>query len=175
VRKNFWPRVRSFTGLQDLNRQVRHWLDTVANLRLHGTTFRVPAEMRKEETLNPVTAIAFAHAERHQRKVSSDCYVSFEANRYTVPFQYVGSIVEVQDEKNGTLHFYAGGQLIAEHPKSMGRHQIVSNKKHFEGIRSIASRPVGEPTPRYVTQTTPEVLERSLSVYDSLMEEVVPQ
>ncbi|GAC42046.1 transposase and inactivated derivative, partial [Paenibacillus popilliae ATCC 14706] len=28
--------------LQDLNRQVRHWLDTVANQRLHGTTFRVP-------------------------------------------------------------------------------------------------------------------------------------
>jgi hypothetical protein len=175
VRKNFWPRVSTFTGLQDLNRQVRHWLDTVANRRLHGTTFQVPWEVLKEETLSSVTEVPFAYAERHQRKVSSDCYVSFEANRYTVPFSYVGSIVEIEDERNGTLRFYCGGQLIAEHPKSMGRHQIISNKKHFEGIRSTASRPVGEPTPRYVPQTAPEVLERSLSVYDSLMEEAVLQ
>lgn len=175
VRKNFWPRISTFTGLQDLNAQARHWMDTVANQRLHGTTFRVPWEMWKEETLSPVTEVRFAYAERYQRKVSSDCYVSFEANRYTVPFQYVGSVVEIEDEKNGTLRFYCGGQLVAEHPKSMGRHQIVSNKKHFEGIRSISSRPVGEPTPRYVPQTAPEVLERSLSVYDSLMEEAVLQ
>ncbi|WP_148277809.1 Mu transposase domain-containing protein [Paenibacillus popilliae] len=59
--------------------------------------------MRKEETLVPVTAITFAHAEQHQRKGSSDGYVSFEANRYTVPFPYISSIVEVQDEKNGSL------------------------------------------------------------------------
>jgi transposase len=175
VRKNFWPRIRTFTSLQDLNAQARHWLDTVANKRLHGTTFRVPFELWKEESLHPVNDTAFAYAERHQRKVSSDCYVSYDANRYTVPFSYVGSIVEVQDEKNGTLRFYGGGQLIAEHPKSMGRHQIVSNKKHFEGIRSTSSRPVGEPTPRYISQIAPEVSERSLSVYDSLMEEAVFQ
>ncbi|WP_274654975.1 IS21 family transposase [Paenibacillus humicola] len=175
VRKNFWPRISTFTGLQDLNTQARHWMDAIANRRLHGTTFRVPWEMWKEETLSPVTEVRFAYAERHQRKVSSDCYVSFEANRYTVPFQYVGSVVEIEDEKNGTLRFYCGGELVAEHPKSMGRHQIVSNKKHFEGIRSTSSRPVGEPTPRYVPQAAPEVLERSLSVYESLMEEAVFQ
>ncbi|MFC4304715.1 IS21 family transposase [Cohnella boryungensis] len=175
VRKNFWPRVRTFTSLQDLNEQARHWLDTVANKRLHGTTFRVPLELWKEERLTPVNDVSFAYAERHQRKVTSDCYVSYEANRYTVPFAYVGSLVEIQDEKNGSLRFYCGGQLIAEHPKSMGKHQIVSNKKHFEGIRSTSSRPVGEPTPRYVSQIAPEVSERSLSVYDSLMEEAVFQ
>nr|WP_134687432.1 IS21 family transposase [Brevibacillus migulae] len=42
IRKNFWPRVRTFTGLNDLNLQVRHWLDTVANVRVHGTTHEVP-------------------------------------------------------------------------------------------------------------------------------------
>lgn len=175
VRKNFWPRVRTFTGLADLNAQARHWLDTIANKRLHGTTFQVPWEVREQETLSPVTEVAFAYAERHSRKVSSDCYVSFEANRYSVPFQYVGAVVEIEDEKNGQLRFHCGGQLIAEHPKSMGRHQIVSIKKHFEGICNTSSRPVGEPTPRYVPQAAPEVLERPLSVYDSLMEEAVLQ
>jgi transposase len=175
VRKNFWPRIRTFTGLQDLNVQVLHWLDTVANRRLHGTTFRVPAEMWKEEELQPVTDISFAYADRFYRKISADCYVSYDANRYSVPFAYVGSTVEVQDEKNGTLCIFCNGQLIAEHPKSMGRHQIISNKKHFEGIRTATSRPVGEPTPRFVPNAAPEVLERPLSVYDALMEEVVIQ
>ncbi|MDQ6420480.1 IS21 family transposase [Paenibacillus sp. LHD-117] len=175
VRKNFWPRVRTFSGLQDLNSKVRHWLDTVANRRLHGTTFQVPLELWKEENLQPVTEISFAYADRLHRKVSADCYVSYEANRYSVPFTYVGTIVEVQDEKNGTLRFYCGGALIAEHPKSLARHQIISNKKHFEGIRTAASRPVGEPTPRYVPNAAPEVLERPLSAYDALMEEVVLQ
>jgi len=175
LRKNFWSRIRTFTGLQDLNQQVRHWLDTVANQRLHGTTYRVPQDMMKEEKLKPAPESTFAYAERLHRKVSADCYVSFEANRYSVPFTYVGQTVEVQDEKNGTLRFYVHGQLIAEHAKSMERHQIINNKKHFEGIRSTSSRPVGEPTPRYVPQAAPEVLERSLSVYDTLMEEAVLQ
>ena len=37
VRKNFWP-LRSFTDLNDVNRQVVHWLDTVANVRIHQST-----------------------------------------------------------------------------------------------------------------------------------------
>lgn len=175
VRKNFWPRVRTFTGLQDLNEQVRHWLETVANCRLHGTTFKVPQELLMEENLQAVPEVSFAYADRHQRKVATDCYVSYEASRYSVPFAYVGSIVEVQDEKNGTLRFFSGGQLIAEHPKSLARHQVISNKKHFEGIRTVTSRPVGEPTPRFVPNAAPEVLERPLSAYDALMEEVVIQ
>jgi transposase len=175
VRKNFWPRARTFTGLQDLNNQVRHWLDTVANRRLHGTTFQVPWELWKEENLQPVTEVSFAYADRFHRKVAADCYVSYEASRYSVPFIYVGSVVEVQDEKNGTLRFYCGSALIAEHPKSLARHQVVSNKKHFEGIRTAASRPALEPTPRFVPNTAPEVLERPLSAYEALMEEVVFQ
>ncbi|MGN7472440.1 IS21 family transposase [Brevibacillus sp. SAFN-007a] len=53
LRKNFWSRIRTFTGLQDLNEQARHWLDIVANCRVHGTTHQVPTERWKEENLQP--------------------------------------------------------------------------------------------------------------------------
>jgi hypothetical protein len=36
--------ARCFANLEDLNRQLRQWLDAVANVRLHGTTGRVVAE-----------------------------------------------------------------------------------------------------------------------------------
>ena len=38
-----------FRDLADLNAQLRHWLDTVANVRVHATTRRVVAEHFAEE------------------------------------------------------------------------------------------------------------------------------
>lgn len=173
LRKNFWPRIGTFTGLQDLNEQVRHWLDTVANCRIHGTTHQMPNERWKEEDLQPLNHVPFAVVDRHYRKVMSDAYVSFEANRYSVPWEHIGRVVEIQDEKNGVLRFYCNGHLIAEHPKQWGRHQTVSIKKHFEGIRTSTSKPVPQPIPRYMANSTPEVLERSLTAYEELAEEEV--
>jgi hypothetical protein len=126
--KNFWPRVRTFTGLQELNELVRHWLDTVANCRVHGTTHEVPIKRWKEETLLPMNNVPFATVERHFRKVMADAHVSYAANRYSVPWTYVGYTVEIQDAKNGILRFYYAGQQIAEHPKQIGRNQTVSIK-----------------------------------------------
>lgn len=103
VRKNFWPRVRVFTGLDDLNRQAREWLNQVANVRIHGTTRVRPVDRWQEEMLRPINPTPFAVVDRHTRKVSADCLVSFEANRYSVPFRFMGQIVHVQDDKNGRI------------------------------------------------------------------------
>jgi transposase len=169
VRKNFWPRVQSFTGLHDLNQQVRLWLDTVANCRVHGTTHELPRERLAQETLKPANGFPFQSEERHVRKVSSDTLVSYQSNRYSVPFVYVGHHVHVQDEKNGMLHIYnQEGILITKHEKASGVHQVVTNKKHFEGIRTAGSKKVPQPMPKLVATVSLEVAERSLAVYEAL-------
>jgi transposase len=43
IRQDFFL-GRSFRSLDDLNAQLIDWLDTVANVRVHGTTQRVVAE-----------------------------------------------------------------------------------------------------------------------------------
>src|SRR4051794_16516347 len=48
VREDFFL-ARSFRDLEDLNAQLRHWLDTVANPRVHATTKRVVNEAFAEE------------------------------------------------------------------------------------------------------------------------------
>lgn len=73
--RTFCPRVRSYTGLHDLNQQVRLWLDTVANCRIHGTTHKVPTNRLVNEALNPANPFPFHSEERHIRKVSSDTLV----------------------------------------------------------------------------------------------------
>lgn len=40
---------RTFHGLDELNAQVRHWLATTANVRVHGTTGRRPVDLFAEE------------------------------------------------------------------------------------------------------------------------------
>lgn len=61
----------SFGGLDELNVRVRHWLETYANARAHGTTGKVPQELLVQESLTPVTACpAYRLAQPVRRGVS---------------------------------------------------------------------------------------------------------
>lgn len=171
VRKNFWPRVRTFTGLDDLNQQARHWLDSVANVRIHGTTHERPVDRFSNERLVPLNNVRFESAERYLRKVPADSLVTYETNRYSVPYPLVGYLIEIQDERNGILRFFHSGKLIAEHLKCTGRHQVSKKKKHFEGILTRGNNKVPQPIPSLVDNPAPEVMHRPLSVYDRLLSE----
>jgi len=176
VRKNFWPRVREFTSLTDLNEQARQWLDTVANVRIHGTTHEQPVVRWKRENLKPLNLVPFEEVERHPRKVSNDSLVSFEGSRYSVPYAYVGHTVDVQDHQNGRILIYLGNKIIAEHHKATRSKQMITNKKHFEGIQNQNHVKVPQPMPRLVQNPSPEVVERDLSVYEQFADgEVVFQ
>lgn len=111
--------------------------------------------------------------ERYTRKVPSDALVSYDTNRYSVPFRYVGQAIQIQDDKNGMLRFFAEGNVIAEHLKSSGRDQTVMNKQHFEGIRTTGHNKVPQPMPRLVSNPVPEVLQRPLSVYEQIADDEV--
>ncbi len=105
--------------------------------------------------------------------MSSDCVVSYNAHRYSVPHRYVGHTVEVEDQNNGLIRIYAGEDILAEHVKALGRHQVIADKTHFEGIRTAGSTKAATPMPLLVPKTIPEVVARDLSVYDAFSEETV--
>ena len=48
VEGNFWPGAR-FVDLADLNRQVMLWIATVADVRIHGTTYERPVDRLETE------------------------------------------------------------------------------------------------------------------------------
>lgn len=60
IREDFFL-ARSFRNLDDLNGQLRHWLDTVANPRTHATTRRIVSEAFAEEqaSLRPLPLAPF--------------------------------------------------------------------------------------------------------------------
>jgi len=56
VRQNFWP-LRTFTDLDDVNRQARQWLREVANQRQHRETRQRPSERFQPQALRPLPAL----------------------------------------------------------------------------------------------------------------------
>ena len=174
VRRNFWPRVKETTGFADLNAQVKLWLDTTCNVRLHQTTQKVPIIEHVLEMLPSMRQEPFRLSDLQSRKVSNDCMISFESNFYSVPFRYVGQRVGVKDLRNGRIEIYDEQQIcIASHCKITGKYQHQKKKKHFEGILSWSQKNVAATAPILIPDQTPKVHQRPLEVYDSLVNEVM--
>lgn len=87
-----------FDSWDDLARRCRVWLDEtpdVGNLRVHGTTRRVPNEAWQEERqfLIRLPAERFAVYEQGIRVVDRDATLSIRGTRYTVPAALAGRSV----------------------------------------------------------------------------------
>jgi len=81
IREDFFL-ARTFRDLEDLNVQLRHWLDTVANARVHATTGRVVAEAYAEEkpALKPLPLVPYRSLLKLERRVSHEGMVSVGGN-----------------------------------------------------------------------------------------------
>jgi hypothetical protein len=59
----------------------------------------------------------YPYTDDELRKVARDAYVSWQASRYSVPWQYVGKEVWVR-EQNGKVEVQYGGERIAVHARA---------------------------------------------------------
>ncbi len=131
LRHNFWS-GRSFESLDDMNAQCLSWLNSV-NLHVHGTTHEIPRERLLKEKLNPMDSVpGYFTRKEETRKVSRDCYVSWNGNRYSVPWTYAGREALVTEES--TLKIQVDSRIIAEHEILSGTGRISRKKEHFEGL-----------------------------------------
>jgi transposase len=106
----------SFRDLDDLNAQLRHWLDTVANPRVHATTKRVVNEAFAEErpALKPLPLAPYRAVLELERRVSHEGMVSVAGNLYSVPSTTRRRVVEVHVLAD-QIRLFEGGALIACH------------------------------------------------------------
>ncbi|RFQ43921.1 integrase, partial [Listeria monocytogenes] len=87
IRDSFWP--TAFVDLADVNQQAVIWRDTVANIRIHGTTHERPQSRFPDEKLQRLPKHRYLLAYSALRKVLNDCRISWNASLYSVPWQYV--------------------------------------------------------------------------------------
>jgi transposase len=169
IRQDFFE-GRSFRNLDDLNRQLRDWLDRVANRRVHGTTGRVVAEAFAEEkpTLLAPPAIPFRSVLKLERRITKDGMVSVGGNLYSVPDGTRKRPVEVQVLAT-EIRILEAGRLIAVHPPLAGR----GGRALLPGHRR-SSTPEGRPSGP-IFRPGEAVLQRPLDVYDRVAQALAGQ
>jgi transposase len=181
VRGNFWVGLY-YQDLPDLNVQALTWLNTVANVRVHGTTHQVPVERLGREGLQPFPEQLIFDTSRIGYRLSSrDCLISYMGNYYSVPAAYVCQRLLVKETvKDDLLIFTLQGEEIAHHRLATGRYQRIVQPEHYAGLKAMSQRPKragavqfeASPSPLTGWSAGPSVEVRPLSVYDELLEGV---
>src|SRR5215475_10139769 len=113
VKKNLLAKLE-IPDFSALNPAARQWLDTVANVRVHGETKEQPTVLWQTErpALRPVPLQLFDIATVAQVRASRQFRITVESNRYSVPAQYAGHALTLKTYPDH-LCLYLGDQLIA--------------------------------------------------------------
>jgi len=176
VRERFW-RGYQFTEMVQANINIRQWINTVAGARTHGTTReKVLVRFNREKgSLGCLPRTPYDISEKAYRKVYKDCQLSFGANRYVVPHEYVGKKVLLR-VRDGIMRIFNDDQIIAVYKIPPGKGQTIANTKFYHRLRKDKKqlqkkyrKPFGKAkaTRGLVKHGMQyEVMQRDLSVYD---------
>jgi transposase len=168
VKDNFLA-GRCFEGVDDLNAQALHWLQETANVRVHGTTGRVPQQCWPEEKLIPYDSIApYRYLDPVNRTVNYESMVHYRGSRYSVPPAYAGQRVHVMAQ-GGMITVACGDTVIAEHRQALKAGQCVVHKDHLAELWKLTEQQT-RPTSsrRWEITLTQSVQQRPLTVFDEV-------
>lgn len=121
-----------------LRAYLQHWLETVANVRIHGTTGRTPRahfDAEERSQLRPYqvpTSLLDTTPTQHRRRADKTGLISWKANKYSVPLRWQRASVGVA-EQDGHLHLHdlETGERIARHTLSLEKGRIIKNNHHY--------------------------------------------
>jgi len=130
VKKNFLAGL-NIPDFSAVNPAARHWLDTVANVRIHGETRKKPCDLFEEEkaSLSPLPDNPFDIASVLQVRASSQFRIAVDGNRYSVPAEYAGAELTLKAYPD-RLCVYSEEKLIARHVRIYDRNQDVEDPDH---------------------------------------------
>jgi transposase len=119
------------TSFEPINPAARLWIDTVANVRIHGETHRKPLEMFQEEKplLRPLPLLPYDCAVIKPVSSSRCCRIEFQGNRYSVPHLYASQKLTLKIEPE-RLYVFHNEKLIATHLRSYDRRRNISDPDH---------------------------------------------
>lgn len=140
VKNNFFA-GRDFTTLQELKSSLSDWLEYNCNSRIHGTTRKIPFELFKKEEkdkLNKLPLESFSYPEILRRKVCKDCHITVDYNYYSVPYAYVGKIVDIVRERNFLRILYSNKE-IALHIRNQSKGEFITNDSHYPKYKNFDS------------------------------------
>jgi transposase len=130
IKKNFLAGLE-VSDFSQLNPAVRQWLDTVANVRLHGSTKRQPVELFAAErpSLKPLPSRPYDLGAILPARANSQFRVRVDTNTYSVPAEYAGAALTLKLYPD-QLCVYHQDKLIARHVRCYDRHRDIEDPDH---------------------------------------------
>lgn len=130
VKKNLLNGVE-IASLAAANTAGRLWLDSVANVRVHGATRQTPrARFQNEKpALRPLNSRPYDLGLITTVRVNSQFRVQVDGNRYSVPAAYASARIVLKRTPDH-LWFYHDGRLIADHVRRYDQGQDYLNPDH---------------------------------------------
>ena len=138
VRQNFWP-LRQFTDLPDVNRQVREWLQDVANQRLHRETRQRPCDRFRPDCLRCLPVLAPDYRDTVEALVQKDLRLHFDGNRYCAPPPLVGQRLLVKADTSSVTLYHRDHEVVC-YPRCWRRGQTFGAERFEKELLAPASR-----------------------------------
>lgn len=180
VRERFW-RGYVFNTIYYCNQDVRKWIISIANERIHGTTReKVSLRFEREKPhLGSLPHQPYDISEKVWRRVYKDCQIAFGGNKYVMPHEYVDEKVLLKI-KSGLLRAFKDDVMIAAYniPKEKGR--IISDPRFYQRLKNDREQLHRKYHKHFWGKAkatrgllrnglTHEVMKRSLLVYDQVI------
>ena len=130
VKKNFLAGM-DIPDFAALAPACRNWLETIANVRVHGQTRQKPCDLFQKEKpfLNPLPPNPFDVASISQIRASSQFRITIDTNHYSVPAEYASTRLTLKAYPDRVC-VYSNGNLIARHARSYDRYQDFEDPDH---------------------------------------------
>jgi transposase len=130
VKKNFLHGL-AVTDFSTIHAAAQLWLDTIANVRIHGETQQRPVDVLAQERphLQPLNPNPYDLALTSTSTASSQFRVTLDTNHYSVPAAYAHRRLTVKAYPDRVC-IYFDNQLIARHTRSYGRHEDIEDPDH---------------------------------------------
>lgn len=131
IRSSFWP-ARKFENFADLQLQGRNWLDQFANRREHHATRKVPILLFQAEeraALRPMNPHVYDTNEVFSRVVPPTFHISYDSNKYSLPWTLVGMTVTIRSSESEIKVFY-NERFITSHVRSYKKYEMFTKPEH---------------------------------------------
>lgn len=141
VKKNFLNGL-DIADFSHLNPAINTWLESIANVRIHGETHKRPIDLFDQERakLQPLTGATYDIGVTHRLRASNRFRVTLDTNRYSVPSEYASQplILKAYPDR---LCIYHHDKLIARHARCYDRRRDFEHPDHPREL--LAQRKAG--------------------------------
>ena len=134
VKKNFLAGLE-IPDFNALNPAVIHWLNTVANVRIHGETAKRPVDRFQQERqcMTQLPPYPYDIATIDQVRACRQFRIAVDGNRYSVPAEYAGAALTLKTYPD-RLCIYHQQKLIARHVRSYDRQMDFELPDHPKAL-----------------------------------------